>query len=144
MKPANYNQTAYSPSDITSFFSTDTATDYYAYSTRREDAPMLFEEAMMSYRLSILRDVAVTDSPEVTTAETISVDWGQRGIVGDNALQPRAAFVIEQILPELDSVGLVSRLPQPILMNQGDSCSKIYRFHKQYLTQTIAYHTKLK
>ncbi|MCL1048152.1 hypothetical protein L2755_00715 [Shewanella abyssi] len=121
---ANETQKAYSPSDITSFFSNDTASDYYAYSTRREDAAMLFEEAMMSYRLSIQRDVAVTDKPEVTTADTISVDWGQRGRVGDNALQSRAAFVIEQILPELDSMSLVSNLPQPIFMVQGDSWSE--------------------
>ncbi|QQX82250.1 hypothetical protein JK628_10805 [Shewanella sp. KX20019] len=121
---ANETQKAYGPSDITSFFSNDTASDYYGYSTRREDAAMLFEEAMMSHRLEIQRDVAVTDKPEVATADTISVDWGQRGRIGDNALQSRAAFVIEQILPELDSMGLVSKLPQPIFMIHGDSWSE--------------------
>ncbi|PKG58348.1 hypothetical protein CXF83_13595 [Shewanella sp. Choline-02u-19] len=43
-KTADNTQKAYRPSGITCFFSTDTALDYYAYSTRREDAAMLFEE----------------------------------------------------------------------------------------------------
>jgi hypothetical protein len=47
-----------------------------------------------------------------------------RGRVGDNALLSRAAFVIGQILPELDSVGLVSRLLRPNLIVQGDSSSE--------------------
>jgi hypothetical protein len=77
-KTADNTQKAYRPSGITCFLSTDTALDYYVYSPRREDAPMLFEEAMMSYRLSILRDVAVTDGPEVTTAKALVLIEGKR------------------------------------------------------------------
>ncbi|MEZ9197671.1 PKD domain-containing protein [Shewanella sp. 10N.286.54.B9] len=121
---ATAQQKSYMPSDISSFFSTDTASDYYAFSTRREDAAMLFEEAMMSHRLGIQRDVGVTDKPDAVSADTITVDWGQRGRVGDDSLQNRAAFVISEIFPELDATTLVKNLPQPIPMAQGATWSE--------------------
>ncbi|WP_297895916.1 hypothetical protein [Shewanella sp.] len=118
---ANATQKAYQPSDITTFFSTDIASDFYAYSSTREDTAMLFEEAMMSYRYQILRDVAVTNKPEVLTADTVIVDWGQRGRIGDSNLENRAALVIDEMLPELDGISLITSLPAPIAMTQGQS-----------------------
>ncbi|MCG9732181.1 hypothetical protein L1D44_20550 [Shewanella sp. Isolate13] len=121
---ANDTQKSYIASDISSFFSPDRATDYYAYSTRREDAAMLFEEALMSYRYAIQRDVAVTDKPDNPTASSITVDWGQRGRIGDIKLESRAVFVIDQMMPELNALSLVSGLPAPIEMKQGQSWSE--------------------
>lgn len=118
---ASTTQKAYQPSDITYFFSTDIATDFYAYSSSREDTAMLFEEAMMSYRYQILRDVAVTNKPAVLTADTVIVDWGQRGRIGESHLENRAALVIDEILPELDGISLIASLPTPIAMTQGQS-----------------------
>ncbi|WP_394392742.1 hypothetical protein [Shewanella woodyi] len=118
---ASSTQKNYLPSDITLFFSNDIASDYYAYSSTREDTAMLFEEAMMSHRYGILRDVGVTDRPENITAATITVDWGQRGRIGQNSLQSRAAFVINNIFPNMDGTNLISNLPEPIAMAQGDS-----------------------
>ena len=118
---ASSTQKNYLPSDITLFFSNDIASDYYAYSSTREDTAMLFEEAMMSHRYGILRDVGVTDRPENITAATITVDWGQRGRIGQNSLQSRAAFVINNIFPNMDGTNLISNLPEPIAMTQGDS-----------------------
>ncbi|ABV37049.1 conserved hypothetical protein [Shewanella sediminis HAW-EB3] len=112
-------QKAYLPADITQFFSTDRATGYYAYSTKREDTAMLFEEAMMSHRYRILRDVGITDKPDSPTASNILVDWGQRGRIGEDTIQARAALVINEILPELDGNTLVGALPDPIQMTQG-------------------------
>ncbi|WP_299806356.1 hypothetical protein [uncultured Shewanella sp.] len=120
---ANETQKNYTAADISGFFSPDRASDYYAYSTRREDAAMLFEEALMSHRYSIQRDVAVTDRPENPTGSSISVDWGQRGRIGDPKLESRAAFVIDQIMPELNGATLVRSLPDPIAMKQGQSWS---------------------
>ncbi|ABV87290.1 hypothetical protein [Shewanella pealeana] len=121
---ANGTQKAYNAADISSFFSPDRASDYYAYSTTREDAAMLFEEALMSHRYSIQRDVAVTDKPENPTGSTINVDWGQRGRIGDASLESRAAFVINQMMPELNGAALVNGLPEPIAMKQGLSWSE--------------------
>lgn len=116
-------QQAFLPDDITGFFSDDSATDYYAYSTRREDTAMLFEEAMMSYRFGIMRDVGITDKPDNATAASITVDWGQRGRIGEKSagskIPQRAAFVISQILPTLDATQLIGDLPEPIQMTQG-------------------------
>ncbi|MDR8523976.1 hypothetical protein [Shewanella fidelis] len=118
---ATNTQENYLAADVTSFFSPDRASDYYAYSTRREDAAMLFEEAMMSHRYAIQRDVAVTDKPDNATASSIIVDWGQRGRIGDPKLESRAAFVIDQMMPELNGSTIVTALPEPIPMIQGNS-----------------------
>jgi len=116
---ASTSQKAYTPADITQFFSTDRATDYYAYSTKREDTAMLFEEAMMSHRYGILRDVGVTNKPDSPTASNILVDWGQRGRIGEDTIQARAALVVDEILPEIEGNTLISSLPEPIQMIQG-------------------------
>ena len=110
---ANATQKAYLPSDITSFFLTDHANDFYAYSSTREDAAMLFEESFMSHRYQIQRDVAVTDATDLI------VDWGQRGRVGSAELLNRAAFVIDEIMPEVDGKTLLNALPEPINMTAG-------------------------
>jgi hypothetical protein len=61
---ASNTQKAYTPSDIAQFFANVLANDAYAYSSTREDAAMLFEEAMMSHRYGVLLDIAVTNKPE--------------------------------------------------------------------------------
>ena len=118
---ASDTQKAYLPSDITGFFSNDIASDFYAYSTTREDAAMLFEEAMMSHRLGIQRDVAVTNSPDQVSAETVIVEWGQRGRIGDNTLQSRAALVLDKMMPGIGGNNLVAGLPEPLQMRAGQS-----------------------
>jgi hypothetical protein len=92
---ANNTQKAYTPSDVAQFFANDLANDDYAYSSTREDAAMLFEEVMMSHRYGILRDIAITDKPEVATSSTIVVEWGQRGRIGQPELYDRASYVCE-------------------------------------------------
>lgn len=114
-------QKAYQASDVSTFFSTDIASDFYAYSSTREDTAMLFEEAMMSYRYQILRDVAVTNKPAILTADSLIIDWGQRGRIAQNSLENRAALVIDEMLPELNGISLVKSLPEPINMVQGQS-----------------------
>lgn len=114
-------QKTYQASDVSTFFSTDIASDFYAYSSTREDTAMLFEEAMMSYRYQILRDVAVTNKPAILTADSLIIDWGQRGRIAQDSLENRAALVIDEMLPELNGISLVESLPEPINMVQGQS-----------------------
>jgi hypothetical protein len=106
---------------VASFFSPDRANDFYNYSTSREDAAMLFEEAMMSYRLGIQRDVAVTDKPAVISSSTVTVNWGQRGRIAEPAIQPRAAMIIDYLMPELDGATIEATLPPPVAMRAGES-----------------------
>jgi hypothetical protein len=118
---ANNTQKAYTPSDVALFFSSDLANDDYAYSSRREDVAMLFEEVMMSHRYGILRDIAITDKPEIETSSTIVVEWGQRGRVGQPELYDRASYVLSQMLPEIEVKQVMDGLPAPVALVKGQT-----------------------
>lgn len=120
---ANATQIAYSPNDVAAFFSADRATDEYNYSTRYEDLAMTLEETLMSRRLGIRRDVAITDKiGPTTTGSNLIVRWGQRGRVGEAAIKPRARSAVSQLAPWAD-VNAVDALAAPIPMRAGDSWS---------------------
>lgn len=119
---ATPTQSGYLPSDIANFFSNDDATDYYNYSTTREDLAMLFEELLMQARYGIRRDVAITNLPtgdNVTITDYI-VSWGQRGRVAEPTIARRAEYVTRRILPEFDVTQAINNLPAPIPMIAGD------------------------
>ncbi len=71
---ADARQLAYSPADVTAFFSADRVNDDYSYSIppgqdlSREDAAMLVEEAMMQLRFGVFRDFAITDPLGLATS----------------------------------------------------------------------------
>jgi hypothetical protein len=112
---------SYQSSDVASFFAPDKANDYYAYTSTREDAAMLFEEAMMSYRLGIRRDVAVTDKPANASADTIVVAFGQRGRIADPSIKSRVSYVLDNMMPELNSQTVLAALPPVQQMTVGQS-----------------------
>jgi hypothetical protein len=116
-------QKAYLPSDISTFFSSEDAPQFYNYSSAREDYAMLFDAFMMKIRFDINRDVAITSSPKSAT-ENYIVTWGQRGRIGDEKIKPRVLYAVSHILPEVsDLESLVSDLPSPIMMNVGETWS---------------------
>ncbi len=119
---ANDTQKNYQPSDIEAFFSPEHASDFYNFSSLREDYAMLFEELMMQSRYGIIRDVAITNQP---TGDNVSsrdyiVTWGQRGRIAEANIKPRVLFVAERILPEFDSAAAIASLPEPIAMIEGN------------------------
>jgi len=119
---ASTTQKSYLPTDIKNLFSSDSATDFYAYSSLREDYAMLFEELMMQNRFDVFRDVAITNQP---TGDNISrqdyiVTWGQRGRIGEASIKPRVAFSASRVLPEFDSNSALVVIPSPIAMTEGD------------------------
>jgi hypothetical protein len=116
-------QKSYLPIDIEGFFSPDRASDFYAYSSLREDYAMLFEELMMQNRFAVIRDVAITNQPmgENTSAADYIVTWGQRGRIGDNKLRDRVLFSASRVLPEFNSQAAINLVPVPIEMIEGDS-----------------------
>jgi len=120
---ASSTQKAYSPSDVSQFFSPDDATDYYNYSSKREDYAMLFDELMMYARYDINRDVAVTNRPtgDNVSATDYIVDWGQRGRIGEPRIKPRIAYVLERVLPEFNATSVIENLPAPIAMIPGNN-----------------------
>ncbi|NQY87120.1 MAG: hypothetical protein HRT51_05105 [Colwellia sp.] len=121
-KTASTTQKSYLPTDIKGFFSPDTATDSYAYSSLREDYAMLFEELMMQSRFQVFRDVAITDQPtgDNLSAQDYIVTWGQRGRIGEASIKPRVAFSASRVLPEFDSNSALAVVPAPIAMTDGD------------------------
>jgi hypothetical protein len=120
---ANQTQKAYLPADIEGFFSPDSATDFYAYSSKREDYAMLFEELMMQSRFGIMRDVSITNQPtgDVISGADYIVTWGQRGRIGDNKLRNRVLFSASRVLPEFNSQAAMDLVSPPIQMVVGNS-----------------------
>jgi len=120
---ANATQKSYLPADIESFFTSDVATDYYAYSSIREDYTMLFEELMMQKRFNVFRDVAITNQPTGSniSAQDYIVTWGQRGRIGEENIKPRVLFSASRVLPEFDSADALSSVPAPIAMIAGNN-----------------------
>ncbi len=119
---ANSLQKSYLPSDIEGIFSSDLATDYYAYSSLREDYAMLFEELMMQTRYNVFRDVAVTNRPtgDDVSANDYIVTWGQRGRIGESTIKPRVLFSASRVLPEFESAAAIDNTPAPIAMITGE------------------------
>ena len=118
---ASAEQQAYTPEQVAAFFTIDVASDDYAYTASTEDAAMTFEEFMMSRRLGMQRDVAITDkSTPTSTSATLIVRWGQRGRIGEPTLKPRAALMVQELAPWLD-VAEVEQLPAPIPLRPGES-----------------------
>ncbi|WP_051201861.1 hypothetical protein [Ferrimonas senticii] len=114
---ASDTQKALTASQVANAFFNDRASDYYAYSTVREDLAMLFEEIMMQRRYGIYRDVAVTTPRSDNDSEDLIVAQGQRGRVGDATIKPRVQLVLNQLLPEV--ANLSNQLPAPQPMATG-------------------------
>lgn len=114
-------QRSYTPDQVAGFFSADIATDEYNYSTSREDLAMTLEEFLMSQRLGLRRDKAITDKiTAASTGSTLIVRWGQRGRIGEPAIRPRTREIVRQLTPWI-SVAEVDALPAPLAMHAGQS-----------------------
>ena len=120
---ATQTQKNYLPKDIEVFFSPEGASDFYAYSSLREDYAMLFEELMMQNRFDVIRDVAITNQPvgESISAADYNVTWGQRGRIGDDKLRDRVLFSASRVLPEFDSQTAMTLVAKPIEMVEGSN-----------------------
>lgn len=117
-------QRAYTAADVGRFFSSDVASDDYAYSINgnsnsREDLAMLFEEFMMSYRHNIRYDIAFTNVyVDGADSSNLVVAWGERGRIAEPRIKPRIKLVLQRVAPWIDTAA-VDALPAPILMTSG-------------------------
>ncbi|WP_440875933.1 hypothetical protein [Thalassotalea sp. PLHSN55] len=120
---ASDTQKGYLPTDIRQFFSLDSASDYYSYSSLREDYAMLFEELMMQNRYGVSRDVAITNRPtgDNVFAQDYIVSWGERGRIATASVKPRVLFTANRVLPEFDAASALETLPAVIAMNEGEN-----------------------
>lgn len=73
----------------------------------------------MRHRYGIERDIAVTNLPEQITGDSILVEWGQRGRIGESRVKARLPLVLEEILPSANGDSIISGLPAPTPMISG-------------------------
>ncbi|WP_438863731.1 hypothetical protein [Neptunicella sp.] len=123
-KTATAQQKAYHASDIVSLFSDDNATDFYNYSSKAEDLAMFFQHLMISYRLGFKSVVAILDNNNI-------VEWGEFSRVDRAHLQQKAKYVIDHILPEVNSSTVLDSLPPVTNMQTGVSFSQSVLAGKQ-------------
>ncbi len=117
------------PQEVGLEFSTDIATDAYAYvsgGSRElffEDTAMMFEEAMMQHYYGITREVAFTDRPEgdEVFCDDYIVRWGERGRVGHEQIRPRLALILPLLLDHSNTEPYLNSLPdaEPMTNNLG-------------------------
>ena len=116
---ATAEQIAYLPDDVAGFFSSDNAAAEYSYSSIQEDVAMLFDATMMSLRYGISRDNVVMTPKLEDVDKRYILSWGQRNRIADAAVLPRAKFVFERIMPELDTDALFATLPEARQLQAG-------------------------
>jgi len=113
-------QRSYTAEDVALAFEQDNAVSMYAFYTASEDFATLFERFMMQYRLKIEADVGFFDAQTVTERNFI-LTWGQRNRINQQNLQPRAAYVVSRILPDIDAGQAQSAMPPPLMLSAGES-----------------------
>lgn len=116
-------QTEILPEDLITEFSPDGATQYYSYSTPREDFATLFETAMISFHFGAVKDTGITNNPgSNANAEDYIVSWGQRGRIAATPIMERAISVTAAVLPEFAAQleSHLRNLPPPQNMLPGE------------------------
>jgi len=80
------------------------ANHLYAYSHQAEDVAMLFQATLLNYYYDIKMDSAFVIQPKVDSPNCSDyiVAWGQRNRIADPLSKPRASFVTQQLLPNID------------------------------------------
>lgn len=89
-------------SEIVSLFKNDLATDFYSYSSIREDLAMSAEESMMLYYYDAYRYVVVIKFPYsnfvIPDNYEYPIVWGEKGRFLNPAIKERALYAIENNL----------------------------------------------
>jgi hypothetical protein len=115
-------QRAYSPADVAAFFAGDRAAHFYSYTTSREDQAMLFEALMSKYHFDMEMDVAFADPlQDGESSADLILAWGERNRFAHPDILPRAAHILEVMLPEMDFSEWLSDQPGPISLVPGAS-----------------------
>ena len=116
---ATAEQEAYRAWEVASMFNDEAGLTMYSFYTPREDFALLFERFMMKYRLGIDADVGFFDSPAQIADENtgaLPIVWAQRNRFNAAHMQPRVAFAIENILPNIDIASAQNTFPTPVML----------------------------
>lgn len=93
----------YTAADVGSWFFADRGTDMYNFFDPAEDLAMLFEESMMLSRFGVNRYIMFM-TPKTNSDPNYRVARGEKNWVASNNAEPRANFVVSNILPEASSL----------------------------------------
>lgn len=90
------------------------ANHLYSYSHQAEDVAMLFQASMLNYFYDIQMDstFVITSDQPVQNCTDYVIAWGQRNRIADVKSKPRARFVSETILPEIDFTAFFNQLDE--------------------------------
>lgn len=105
-------QRQYSAQQVAEWFEQDAAVSPYSYFSPQEDFAMLFQAFMLLHRLGVETDVGFFTRDTVQSGEQL-ISWGQRNRVNAPHIQPRAAFVVNQLLPGIDIPAAQNAAPSP-------------------------------
>ncbi len=119
-------QRALEPDDLIGEFPPDGATEYYAYSTVREDFATLFENIMTRFAFGITADVGITDVPASGERSDGVVAWGQRGRITDTAVINRVRAAVRGVYASDTAIrdaveAYLNGLPAPKPLRAGET-----------------------
>ncbi|MBD3584383.1 hypothetical protein HHX48_01375 [Salinimonas sp. HHU 13199] len=108
-------QRDYTAQDIATWFEQDNAVSMYGFYTYREDFATLFERFMMLYRMNAEADVGIFTEETIKNGELL-ITWAQRNRVNEPFIQPRAAFVVDQVLPAINAGQIQTQMSAPVML----------------------------
>ncbi len=137
------------------------ANHLYSYSTAAEDVAMLFQATMLKYKYGIDMDSAFVEKPtlESVYCNDYVVAWGVRNRIANPLVKPRAEFVSQELLSELDLTSFYQNLSNEQyfpaqttwcntslsnITESADSLSKQGRSDNRYQIQIDHHHGSLK
>jgi hypothetical protein len=117
---ATNTQQNYTALQIARWFEQDGAVSFYSYFTEREDIATLFERFMMLHRLGVSADLGVFSRDAIDNG-TFNISWGQRDRVNAPLVQPRVAYAVDRLLPNLNVSQIQANMPSPQFLPTGQS-----------------------
>ncbi|WP_346993713.1 hypothetical protein [Alteromonas gracilis] len=117
---ATNTQQNYTALQIARWFEQDGAVSFYSYFTEREDIATLFERFMMLHRLGVSADLGVFSRDAIDNG-TFNISWGQRDRVNAPLVQPRVAYAVNRLLPNLNVPQIQANMPSPQFLPTGQS-----------------------
>jgi len=131
-KKATSAQKSLTATEVANAFSSDRATDDYAYVSYDpereifyEDVALLFEELMAKHHFNHDREIAYTNAANSSSCADYVIAWGQTGRIGHSDAKSAVRLVADNILP-LNNLGpYIDSLANPIQTQGINWCSAL-------------------
>ncbi len=108
-------QKSYRAEDIGYFFDDDSATDFYSYSSIAEDLAMYFQHIMMQTTYGVDTVTVIYNTDDGLSG------WAEQNRVSRDDLSAKARFILDGIIPELESQTILNGLMSDMALTPGES-----------------------